>query len=84
MWWGGVLPFYTLDYVRTIFFKFLVLEGVWHKRGRILKSVEHFWGNIWAFRFKIHPKIDTFAKIAKISTRDLTILEVKKVVLWTF
>ena len=33
---------------------------------------------------KIHLKIDTFAKIDKIGTRDLTILGAKKVVFWTF
>ena len=34
--------------------------------------------------FKIHLKIDTFAKIDKIGTRDLTILGAKKAVFWTF
>ena len=38
-WGGAYLPFGTLDLVRAIFFKFLVLEGVWHRRGTILKSV---------------------------------------------
>ena len=48
---------------------------------RKLFLFEHFWCNIWAFSSKIHPKIDTFAKIG---TRDLTILGAKKVVFWTF
>ena len=44
-WVGGwvvgwaYLPFDTLDHVRTIFFKFLVFQGVWHRGETILKSV---------------------------------------------
>ena len=44
-WFGGwvvgwaYLTFGTLEHVRTIFLTFLLLEGVWHRRGTILKSV---------------------------------------------
>ena len=33
------LAFGMLDHVRTSFFKFIGLYGVWHKEGTILKSV---------------------------------------------
>ena len=36
---GAYLPFGSLDHARAIFFKFLVLKGVWHGGGTILKSV---------------------------------------------
>ena len=36
---GAYLRFGTLDHVRTIFFKFIGLYGVWHEGGTILKSV---------------------------------------------
>ena len=36
---GAYLPFGTLNHARAIFFKFLVLKGVWDGGGTILKSV---------------------------------------------
>ena len=34
---GAYLSFSALDHVRTIvFFKFFVMQGVWHKAGTIL------------------------------------------------
>ena len=36
---GAYLPFGSLDHARAIFFKFLVLKGIWHGGGTILKSV---------------------------------------------
>ena len=33
---------------------------------------------------KFQPKIDTFAKVGKVGTRDLTTFGAEKVVFWTF